>query len=172
MKVKRMAGAGLETKKRKTQKWKKAGKIKGAGMKMKNKLKSGKRKRKSRGKLSFNKVLQTAKEQINPDQSLNDNTSKMMAALRELKKNKTITNVKRILAVPKQGGALTLLPILGALNTIKKVGESIGAIVAAATAVNEARKQIFGQKNGRGFVTINRNLALHKKGRGLILKLR
>jgi len=62
---------------------------------------------------------------------------------------------------------------LGALNTIKKVGQSVGAIVAAATAINEARKKLFGSKGGQGYVTINRKLALHKKGRkGLVLKLK
>lgn len=164
MKAKRMLGAGLKSKK-----YKKTKRMLGAGLKNKSHKRGRK---KMHGKLSFAKILRTAKQEISPDQSLNDNTSKMMAALRELKQNKTITNAKRVLAVPKQGGALSLLPILGALNAIKKVGESVGAIVAAATAVNEARKKIFGNKNGKGFVTINRKLALHKKGRGLVLKLR
>ncbi|VDO29408.1 unnamed protein product, partial [Brugia timori] len=108
MKVKRMAGAGI------------------SGKKLKKSIKPGKVKN-----LSFSKLLQTAKENIHPDQSLQDNTSRMLAALRKLKKNKRITNVKRIIAIPQQGGALSLLPILGALNTLSKVGKSVGAVVSA-----------------------------------------
>ncbi|VDO16730.1 unnamed protein product, partial [Brugia timori] len=159
MKAKRMLGAGLKLKKKKAEKYRKIERIVGGGMK----TRKPRGKKKNRGKLSFNSLLRTAQQQINPDQSLSDNTSKMMAALRKLKKNKTITNAKRVLTVPKQGGALPILPILGALNTIKKVGQSIGAIVSAATAINEARKELFGNKRGKGYVNINRTLALHKK---------
>lgn len=173
MKLKRKMGAGLKMKRKKVGKYRKANRITGAGLKTRKNGARRNSKKKGRGKLSFNTVLRTAQQQIDPSQSLTDNTSKMMAALRELKKNKTITNAKRVLAVPKQGGALPILPILGALNAVKKVGKSIAAVAAAVTAVNEARKSLFGSKSGKGYVTINKKLSLHRKGRkGLVLKVK
>lgn len=191
-KVRKIAGSGLRRRKRRTKKCKKAGKCIGAGLKTKRRRRRGrgknprnffgagmrldKRKRKKNkknwGKLPFSKLLNTAKEQINPNQSLADNTVKMMAALRELKKNKHITNVKRILSVPKQGGALSLAPIIGAYSALKKIGKTVSAVITAINAVNDARKEIFGGKKGNGFVNINRNLALYRRGRGIVLKLR
>lgn len=142
----------------------------GAGMKGKRGQKGVRSKRKTKN-LSFSRLLKTAKENIQPEQSLQDNTSRMLAALRQLKKNKRITNVKRIIAIPQQGGALSLLPILGALNTLSKVGSSVGAIVSAVATINEARKQLLGHKQGQGFVSINRQLSLRKRGKGCVLQL-
>ena len=69
IKAKRMFDAGMKVKRRRTKSHKKINRMIGAGLRSKKN-----EKRKRRGKLSFSQVLRAAKQEINPNQSLSDNT--------------------------------------------------------------------------------------------------
>lgn len=131
------------------------------GMKVKRKLGMGIRKKRKQG-ASFNKALKKARlalKHSNP-------TDLLSAANIALKSVKTIGKYKkpRVIAIPKTGGFLPLIPIFAGLSALGALAGGASGIAKAVNDAKAAKEKLKEEKR--------HNMAMEQKpiGNGLYLK--
>lgn len=153
----------------------KAGALTVAGiMKAKVKTGMGGRRKRRRSTISFKTALNIARKKIGGRLHTNILRTATMA-LNALKHKNIKPPKQRILAIPKKGGFLPLIPLFAALGALGSVG---GGAAAIAKAVNDAKtaKQTLeeAKRHNKAMETasIGKGLYLtpYKKGLGLYLK--
>lgn len=142
----------------------------GISKKRKSKKQAIKRKKKAvtRKKVSFNKIIQSAKSAMIGESNHEGAVKSAIAGAKvALKKfgGKTMIRVPRILPIPtKTGGALPLIPILAAVSALGGLVGGASSVVKTANDASAARKQLEESKRH------NKVMESMPLGKGLFLK--
>ena len=157
----------------------------GLGMKPRNRRRSRKSKKggsnKRKKRISFKSLLSKSKKVINNKLPITTNITRVLSTVAQ-PKGTSIVGFKRVIPVPKSGGVLPLVPILGALAAAGLVGRSVSSVADAVSSVNNLRKSfqsgkgIYAQpssyyKNKGSLPTIGKGIRVRKKGKSLSLLL-
>lgn len=131
------------------------------------------------GKSLFNKAISEAKKKLK-DENPNDITRGIKIAKATFediynKKKKGVTNIPRVIPVPKIGGVLPLIPIFAGLSALGALGSGVTNIVKVIKDLKNAKAQLAeASRHNRQMEAITLGKGLHlkpyKKGYGLFLK--
>ena len=158
----------------------------GLGMKPRSckrsrKPKKGGSNRRRKKRISFKSLLSKSRKVINKNLPISTNITRVLSTVAQ-PKGTSIVGFKRVIPIPKSGGILPLVPILGALSAAGLVGKSVSSIVDAVSSVNNLRKSfqsgkgIYAQpssyyKTRGSFPSIGKGIKVSAKGRSLKLLL-
>lgn len=133
-----------------------------------------KTKEKKQKSISFSKLVHGVRAEIKNSEtkspSLEHTIKAAIRHARDVKRNKKVEKIPRILKLPKYGGSITpILPILSALSAIGSISSSALGIVKTIKKIENARGQMHGRKTEK---KIGRRLYLTRnaKGSGFYLK--
>jgi len=159
----------------------------GFGIKPKSKGRKGKRHvrgagHKRGGKIKFSTILKESKAAINKNLPVTVNIARSLkAALKARKNGKNIVGMKRIIPLPKQGGVLPIVPILGAIAAAGLIGKGVTGVADGISSIINLKRNITGSglyaqpasyyKNKASFPTIGKGIRIRKKGGNLSLLL-
>lgn len=144
-----------------------------------------KRKRSKRKSISFNKLVQGARESIKKSKlnslSIDETIQAAIRSAKETKRGKIIKKLPRVLKVPKFGGNIySILPILSGLSAIGSITASTVSVVKAIRDIEKAKKHLknntSGDQQNNDGKKIGRSLNLiymdgkNAKGAGFYLK--
>jgi hypothetical protein len=171
MKLKRKFGAGV---KKNTYTHRKRKRTVGRGVQRKQRTKRNRSIKSKGGKgITFNQLVKKAKQAISDRGKKNSDiqalAARSLSAIKKYKiKNKP--HNKRILALPKIGGAIPLIPILAALSHVGSLVGGVTAIVNAIKNIKDVKDQYKAQQgSGIAFTPyrIGHKLLIHPHKRGL-----
>nr|XP_015840445.1 PREDICTED: uncharacterized protein LOC107399200 [Tribolium castaneum] len=136
----------------------------------KHRRRIGKVKKSGKGLIKFSDLISKAKNTLN-NGKFDDMKSAIGAAIKAVKqlRGKKKVHPKRVISVPKTGGALPLIPIFAALGALGSLG---GGAAAVARAVNQAKVANEQLKENKRHNQAMEAVALgkNKDGNGLYLK--
>jgi hypothetical protein len=145
----------------------------GVSTAMKTKVKLGMGHSRRKGALSFKDIAKTARNAIKRVKNGNDAIKIAMKAVNKIKKRKI--KPVRIIAVPKKGGFLPLIPIFAGLSAIGALTGGAAGVAKAVSDAQAAKDQL--KENQRHnekmeAIAIGKGLYLkpYKTGLGLYLK--
>ena len=168
IKLKRKLGLGMKPRRKRYRKPKKGGNIR-------------RKKNSKRRRVNFKSLLSKSRKAINKNLPITTNITRVLSTVAQ-PKGTSIVGFKRVIPIPKSGGILPLVPILGALSAAGLVGKSVSSIVDAVSSVNNLRKSfqsgkgIYAQpssfyKNKGSLPSIGKGIKVTAKGRSLKLLL-